>query len=189
MARRRKNTGLNIGKAERYAGIDASLTGCSVCVVDGSAEIESLTTLKPPDELDRISRLIWIRDSVLELCSNVDVVAIEHYAFARINQAHQMGELGGLLRVGMYKVVPFFEVPPASLKKYVTGKGNSNKNVVLERCYRKFGVGSETLLDDNQVDAFCLAMLVRNFLGWKRGWAKFTKSEIEVFEKIGEPIG
>ena len=172
-----------------YLGIDASTKGCAACLIDEAAQIQRLATFRPPDKLDRIQRLVWIRNQVQAFYNLASVAFIEHYAFARVNQAHYLGELGGLLRVSMYGFLPFYEVNPQSMKKYICGKGNVKKNIVLEQCFRRYSIGSEVLKDDNQVDAYCLAMMGRHFIGWKYHEGGCTKVEEAVFKKIPEPLG
>ncbi len=171
-------------------GIDPSLTGTGVCLIDEAAQIHRLATLRPPDTLDRIQRLVWIRNQVQAFYNLAQVAFIEHYSFGSRNQLPYLGELGGLLRVSMYGFLPFYEIAPSTMKKYVCGKGNVKKNVVLEQCFRRYNVGSETLTDDNQVDAYCLCMLGRHFIAWRtEEKVDCTKNELAVFKKIGEPMG
>lgn len=178
-----------------YLGIDASTgktgkKGTAACLIDESAQILRLATFRPPLELDRIQSLVWTRNQLQALFNLASVAAIEHYAFARVNQAHYLGELGGLLRVSMYGFLPFYEITPATMKKYVTGSGNSAKEIVMEKCFRKFKVGSDVLKDNNQVDAYCLAMLLRHYLAFKfDGKVKCADYEKAAFKKISEPMG
>lgn len=174
-----------------YLGIDVSTRGTAACVIDEACDIQRLATFRPPERLDRIQRLVWTRNQLQAFYNISEVAFIEHYAFARVTQAHYLGELGGLLRVSMYGFLPFYEINPQSMKKFVTGKGNVKKNIVLEGCFRKFGIGSETLKDDNQVDAYCLARMCHRFTCWKRVGKLLhsTQAELAVFKKIGEPMG
>jgi crossover junction endodeoxyribonuclease RuvC len=86
-------------------------------------------------------------------------IFVEGYAFgAKGRGVFGVAELGGILRVMLAeRFKSFYEVPPTSLKKFITSKGNVNKSVVLEKVFRKYGIGSEQLQDDNQVDAYGLA--------------------------------
>lgn len=148
------------------AGIDQSLTGTAVCILDFSSSkkfnILSVETIVTKPTMPHLKRLKYIVDEVYNRLekSKLDLISIEGYSFGSKGRAvFDLAELGGLLRMMIAKTYNgYFEIPPTSLKKYVTGKGNAKKEIMLEKVYRKFGIGSETLTDNNQIDAFSLAM-------------------------------
>ncbi len=113
----------------------------------------SIGTLKPPD-LDGLPRLQWIRDNVLSLSTSAAVVVVEGYSFGSGHQAHQMGELGGVVRLALHELKrPFVIVPPASRAKYATGKGNAPKDAVLAEAIRRLAYPGH---DHNEADALWL---------------------------------
>ena len=62
-------------------------------------------------------------------------VFIEGYAFATSGKSHvrSVAENTGLLKHKMYKIKqPFTSVPPTVIKKYATGKGNANKELMYD---------------------------------------------------------
>ena len=62
-------------------------------------------------------------------------VFIEGYAFATSGTSHvrSIAENTGLLKHKMYKVKQSFtSVPPTVIKKYATGKGNANKEIMYD---------------------------------------------------------
>ena len=62
-------------------------------------------------------------------------VFIEGYAFATSGKSHvrSVAENTGLLKHKMYKVKqPFTSIPPTVIKKYATGKGNANKELMYD---------------------------------------------------------
>ena len=67
------------------------------------------------------------------------LVLVEGYAFGRANQAHQLGELGGVIRLGLHQLrIPWtLEVPPPCVKKLATGNGNAKKELVLAEAIRR----------------------------------------------------
>lgn len=114
-----------------------------------------------------ISRLRGIRDVVLALVRgryrldfacfawNADLVVLEGYAFsAHASHAHELGELGGVVRVALADAgIPFVDIPPASLKLFATGKGNANKEAMLAAAIRKLDYAGHS---NDEVDALWL---------------------------------
>lgn len=60
---------------------------------------------------------------------------------------------------------PYVLIPPASLKKYATGKGNANKLDMADSLYKHFGL---QLADDNQVDAYWLRLMGLDYFNVKK---------------------
>jgi len=170
-------------------GIDPSLVGTAICALDPSTgDIGEVVTLKVPKDLKGIRRLNWLNKRMYRILKPWEPFEafIEGYAFmAKGRSIFNLGELGGVYRLLLArKFGGYTEIAPTSLKKFVTGKGNSKKDVMLERTFRKFGVGSETLTDDNQVDAFGLSMFGLCYIAWVGGSEKFDKYEIDAFKGI-----
>lgn len=137
--------------------LDLSLTASGFASPRGSG------VLSPPKDCNRgVERLAWIRESVLSLAVLSDVVVIEGYAYARANQAHQIGELGGVIRLGLHDHgIPFVEIPPSTLKKLATGRGNSGKEAVLAEAIRRLGYQGS---DNNEADALWLLQVALHAL-------------------------
>ncbi len=99
------------------------------------------------------------------------LVAIEGYAMGSKTRPQMAGELGGHLRLLLWQAgIPYIIVPPRSLKSYVTGSGNSPKEVMMMTTYKRWGYESE---NNDQCDAYCLARLAAEFAAgsWTK---KFT---------------
>ena len=113
-------------------------------------------------------------------------VFIEGYGFAFRGTEFLLAELGGVVRLALLENLsqPYYDVPPTSKKLFITGKGNSPKNIMLEQTYKKFGIGSEVLKDDNQVDAFGLAQFGIAYLAWLAGEITVDKKQQDSFKKI-----
>ena len=47
-------------------------------------------------------------------------------------------------------------IPPSKLKKFATGNGKANKEMVFE-AMRHAGPGADSIKDDNQADGICTA--------------------------------
>lgn len=160
--------------------LDLSLTATGWARSDGTSGV-----IVPRGEFARgIDRLRWIRYNVRELVTvtnavatvkydmlvgtepeeRVSLVVIEGYAFGRIQQAHHLGELGGVIRVWLADMnIPFVEVPPSSLKLFATGKGNAGKPEVLLAAIQKLQYGGNS---HDEADAkWLLEMALCNYGG------------------------
>lgn len=145
-----------------FIGIDPSLSSTGLCVLDqgGGQAILKTMPCSPNKGAQRLYDMEGMMVSELQRFSHLPaLVAIEGYAFGSFSQRERLGEWGGVLRLCLYKLhLPYVEVPPSTLKKYVTGKGNSKKNQILLAVYKKWGVSCK---DDNQADAYSLAQFIR----------------------------
>lgn len=129
-------------------GLDLSLTATGICTADQGWLIKSKAK-----GMERIEAIRFkVSTSVLDT-----VVLIEGYSFgSRNSHAHELGELGGVIRHTFYRHnTPYIDVPPATLKLFATGKGNANKDMMIASAVR-----SGCPYDDNNiVDAWWLRQL------------------------------
>jgi Holliday junction resolvasome RuvABC endonuclease subunit len=77
--------------------------------------------------------------------------------------------------------VPVASVPPGSLKKFATGKGNAGKTAVALAVQRDWP--DRVLSDDNVADALGLAMMAASHLGWEFGF-RVTVARKEALRKV-----
>lgn len=145
-------------------GIDPSLTSTGYVVLETGTvrhlrESGAITFPK----LSGMARVVAIEEILLAVlkrnCPNV--VYIEGYSFGSTGKAvFQMGELGGVLRRMLYKMegsgIVWTEIPPSTLKKFCTGKGNSKKEDMKLHAYKKWGVEFKT---NDETDAYALAKM------------------------------
>jgi crossover junction endodeoxyribonuclease RuvC len=137
--------------------------------------------LSPPKGWAGMTRLKWILDSVWNLTEHADLVVIENYAFDRPNQAHQIGELGGIIRFTLWEAGKLYvEIAPSSMKKFATGTGNASKDEVLVAAVKKLGYQG---FSKDQADAlWLLDMAIAHYE--KRAC---TAKQVEAIEKIDWP--
>lgn len=136
-------------ESDRIVGLDLSLTATGICDERGARFHKT--------DLRGMERLNDILDAVIWAVVSSDLVVIEGYSYGSANQAHQLGELGGIIRHYLHTSrMAYVDVPPSTLKKFATGKGNAGKPDMLAAAIR---AGYEGPNDDNCVDAWWLRIL------------------------------
>lgn len=130
----------------RVTGLDLSLTATGVATSNGD-----LFTIHTRTHGD--ARLPEIRDALTDHIAAAVWVVIEDLP----THAHGAGITGmvhGAIRLACYDhATTYVLVPPATLKKYATGRGNATKADMRMALYQRAGVD---VRDDNQVDAWWL---------------------------------
>jgi Holliday junction resolvasome RuvABC endonuclease subunit len=79
-------------------------------------------------------RRAWWRDHLPEILNlgGVDAVACEDYAYAASQGAHQIGEIGGLLRLALWDSgVPWRLYTTHQIKIFATGRGRAEKHEMI----------------------------------------------------------
>jgi crossover junction endodeoxyribonuclease RuvC len=108
------------------------------------------------------------------------LVAIEGYAMGSRTRPQMAGELGGHLRLLLWQAgIPYIIVPPTSLKKYVLGKGNAAKELMLKEVFRKWGYDTTS---NDRADAYALARIAAEFAAG--GWTKKFEGIAQGFECV-----
>jgi len=145
------------------AGVDYSLTSPAICVHAGKEwsydncrfyylvnkekhlEVEDeryVPTLYPnySEDVDRFHLLSeWTVGNILS--DSADLVALEGYAFGAVGRVFQIAENGGLLKYKLWEQeIPVSNYPPTMIKKFATGKGNANKEMMIESFESETGV-------------------------------------------------
>jgi len=145
-----------------FMGIDPSLTGTGIAILDSGLENKSylaehyLIKTKSSDEIEARYDQIMKKISSLTDGKDIQYIYIEGLSFGSKGAA--VTELAGLhyiIRYYLYKMgISFKEIPPTTLKKYITGSGKAQKNLMLLNIYKKWGI---EFTDDNTADAYSLA--------------------------------
>ena len=165
-------------------GIDLSLTGTGLAVVEGN-KLHFSECYKPVNKSSP-ERLIEIQRKVSETMLGYDpeIICLEGYSFGSKGRAvFQTGELGGVIRVLLHKSgINWLEIPPSQVKKFAAGVGNCGKDIVLQQVYKRWGMEFKT---SDEADAFVLAKIGTILLGHEE---KLTKKQEEVIEVLREGI-
>ena len=159
-------------KIEYYIGIDLSLRGTGITVLENSWTVEGYVQLLPElkiydqilvktDVKDRIEeRYLQVIDK-LKFVKNImhcKGIYIEGLSYG--SRGMRMLELAGLhyiIRTYLHRRnTEFTIVPPATLKKWTTGSGRADKKLMMETALERWG---EKFKNDNLCDSYCLARM------------------------------
>jgi len=171
-------------------GIDPSLTGFAIYVTNivGEPDYEVTFSTKAVKNLaDRVKRVRYLADNAAQIAEKYSpaLCLIEGYAYGGKGRAGlSLAELGMLTRDRVIdKVGALVEIPPTVLKKFVTGKGNSNKIAVSTALTMRF---QRTFKSDDQADAFGLAQLGRVTLKVLEADTKFQRESAKLVKELIE---
>jgi crossover junction endodeoxyribonuclease RuvC len=156
-------------------GIDPSLTATGIVVLrDGKVELAEKTKNRP--ELGTIERVRLIRERIIDITENLideeewqapDLIVIEGFSYgSKGRSVFDIAYLGWRIREDLERLrtddgIPWLEVPPSQLKKFATGQGNANKEIILQQVYKRWGYETH---DNNIADAYVLAQIGRAYL-------------------------
>lgn len=170
-------------------GIDQSLTGFALAAVN-TDKPEQYEIWVYKSDRSGVERLLdikeWIESKLvfLEENGNLPVNAAMEGTVLASHSALKLGELAALVKITLYEMmiaenpdvaVPL-QIPPMTLKKYATGKGNAKKQEMMLQIYKRWDV---ELNDDNAADAYALARLASG--------SATTEVEKSVVEQIKDP--
>lgn len=137
----------------KYVGIDPS-TFTGLCLLEGDTPTAKLVNFKKKTGFERVQLIAKSVGSLLDDWKP-DLIAIEGYAYGNSNSLVTLVEIGTIIRREFYvRKIPWYDVPPTILKKWVTGKGNAKKPDMAIAALDRWGFA---LTQDDIVDAFCLA--------------------------------
>ena len=90
------------------------------------------------------TRLIDLRDRTIATARGADIVIIED-GIVRSSAAKVLGELHGVIKVALHESGHHAVfAPPASVKKYATGRGNADKFAMLAAAKDRLGYAGES---------------------------------------------
>lgn len=101
--------------------------------------------------------------------AGINLIAVENYAYGRIQRAHDMGELGGVFRLEVSRLLASVTtqgvglvVAPTVAKRFVAGDSHAQKTAVREAVLSRFGIRAKSA---DEGDAAAIALFVRSC--WK----------------------
>jgi Holliday junction resolvasome RuvABC endonuclease subunit len=172
-------------QADVIVGLDMSLESPGWARYDcTNGAIESGFIDMKKMKLTGMERIRTLRKFVLEIVEIPKVkvaVFIEGYSFGSFgNSSISLGELGGVIRLTLSdKEIPYFEVPPTSLKLFVTGKGGSDKAVMLKELLKRWG---HDINQNDEGDAVALIEIGKAALGLSK---PTNAGQVKALEGLG----
>lgn len=141
----------------RVLGLDLSISATGIAAPDGTTHVLKLHASNGDQ------RLSIILDAITDqLNQGVDLAVIEDLP-THAQGAGITGMVHGVARWALIDTgTPYALVPPASLKKYATGRGNATKPDMRMALFQRAGID---LRDDNECDAWWLRAMGLDHLG------------------------
>ena len=172
-----------------YVGIDPSLVATGVCGLDpgGGVQLRTIAT-SPRSHGDRFRRLDHIVRETLSLAGRLPAGICVESPFVNLRMVSDatgdLIALGHLMRRALhYGGLEWTDVAPSTLKKFVCGRGNAEKSMMLMRVYQNWGISPG---NDNEADAAGLAKLAQAIGELRSPGTVFswTAAQLEVAGKL-----
>lgn len=174
---------------ETIVGIDPSLGGTAVCLIDRQGQAQTFRyesqAPSPKTAVNRAKRYRWLVTRISQHLrwDKVRRILIEGYSFGSKGQAVlDLAEFGGILREFLTRKIEqaglpeLLEVPPAVLKKFMTGKGNADKLQVAVAIVKRYNL---ELPSHDEYDAYSLARIGACLEGWCQPETDFQQEAIK----------
>ena len=148
-----------------YIGVDPSYSSTGLIILNPAAEIQAQETYKVNKKGTNTEyRLALIKEKLIDPIVQLNVdgeikVCMEGPSYSsRGSHVLQMGALNYFIRYWFYiHKVDYTVRTPNELKKFVTGKGNCKKDLILLKVFQKWG---EEFSCDDLADAYGLARYI-----------------------------
>ena len=147
-----------------YVGIDPSLTGNAVVIIDEEGVIHEsqLITTHKECYLNDEQRILDIFDQVKFVTQILRLKAIYVEGLSYMSVSRSLFERCGLLYLITTHLfrqdVRYKIIPPTSLKKFVTTDGHADKKFMMRVVKCRWGIDFQ---DDNLCDAYALAQMAK----------------------------
>ena len=142
----------------KIIGLDLSLTHTGFVLLNNGRVIAYATII--PKKLRGVQRLYFVKTEIKKVLTRYkpQLAVVEGYAYSpNANMAFSIGELGGIIKQLLYvNGVNYFMVAPKTLKKFTTGNGNANKEMMKLAVIKDWKVELNT---EHEYDAFGLATM------------------------------
>lgn len=160
-----------------------SVLGLDVASCTGWAYIDSKQELCGEIYFPKLSGMEKL-DAIEEALTKVltayspQLIVIEGYGFGNTFTLVPLVEIGTIVRRACYLMgIKYYDVPPTSLKKFVTGAGNAKKDQMMLLVYKRWGFDTKS---NNVADAYGLARFGMVVLGLDVP----TQAQLDVVKKV-----
>jgi crossover junction endodeoxyribonuclease RuvC len=172
-------------------GLDLSLTSTGIAVyniIDDNIFTLAVSTSSKDIYMARYSKILKVIKDIDHFLLPVSLFFIEGYSLGSFGKSSAMSnliELGGIIKYDLAsRGRSYISVPPTTLKKFITGKGNSKKEDIKLALYKKYGQEFKT---SDEADAFSLAIMGIKYLNISSKYFSATSSlEKDCINKINK---
>lgn len=157
----------------RYVGIDPSLSGTGLVILDESANVVLAESFEAGKESDP-SRFIKLSEKIRNhLNPTTDKVLIEGFSYgSRGAGVSKMYGIGWMFRIMLeQEKFKWGEVAPTIVKKFGSGKGSAKKEDLILPVYKKWGFESN---NNDITDAYIIARMM---------WSMYNHENLLCYEK------
>lgn len=151
-----------------FFGLDLSLATSGICLIDNETNIVNCEVFRTNSSDPIEKRILEINDYICDLISNYydDLKSIYLEGISFGSTGRSFSEICGVhyyIRCSISKIYGLDNniltlIQPTTLKKFVTGKGQCKKELMLLYVYKNYGVEFN---DNNLADAYSLARMAK----------------------------
>jgi crossover junction endodeoxyribonuclease RuvC len=147
---------------KHFIGIDPSLTGNAVVIINDSGEIvkEHLVSTNKECYMNPEQRILDIFEQIEYIFNAVRLKKVYIEGLAYSSNSATLFERAGLMYLIVTRLlkedIDYSIIVPTMLKKWHTTDGHADKKFMMRVAKCKYGIDFQ---DDNICDAYCLAML------------------------------
>lgn len=139
-----------------FAGLDLSLTETGLVILDKNFKVLQQVIVSTNPTVNIECRISEIKESIWKYFNKESIIYVEGLSF--LSRGRSILDLAGLhyyIRTNLYlSGYDYKPIPPTVIKKFITGKGNCKKELMLLKVYKKFGIEFD---NNNLCDAYSLA--------------------------------
>lgn len=168
----------------RVMGLDISATATGATVISIDEPWQKPLVLDEKEinvkGLKGLDRALAIAEVVVEMVNRwkPDDIGVEGYGFGNAHTLAILVEVGTVVRLALKMMGrTWHEIPPNSIKRFVTGAGNAQKDKVLLELFKRFDLDAQT---NNTGDAMGAAMVVFG----AKGAIHLTKVQQDTIKKL-----
>ena len=173
-----------------FLGLDLSLSGSGLVIIDDDYKIIEKRVMHF-NAIDT-ERLIFLEEDFLNILKpyqeKIKLVCYESPAYKAEGKLVEIGEWLGVVKTNLHKLgLNVIKAAPNQIKKYVSGKGVGDKNLIILDVYKNFG---EEIRQDDEADAYIASRISHDYykIFKEKENLELKKYQIEVLNKINESI-